>query len=194
MKFFHCLEAGDLVRLADSAAAAGASVISCHPDNAGMLWTWLEGKGIDSLVRFDAENINDMSAKISQAFKRGANGAIIYVRAPEISEFASALSPIRTDLFFNKKLLIALDISEVSDWGLAFHNLHKINADGIVLFAAGKKAKVDHFIGQLYGFISAASEWTGDIYFDFGDEHQIESAQRLSEKMLEREVRFFSDQ
>ncbi|MDR1360952.1 MAG: hypothetical protein LBJ18_01420 [Rickettsiales bacterium] len=234
-------ESGDLLRFAENAAANNISVISAAADSAPLLWSWLESYPVQIFARFDFNSAPDALAReINASFKRGSAGAIIEIssenskgqkdkrtngqkeddKCPSVLlsfcplyDFVSDFLPIRNDLFFNKKLFIALDIGSIQpgDWTEIFSQLEKISADGIVLTLSAKdkrtkgqkdnkKCPSDHlsicpyFVGQVYGFAESIGNWIGEIYFDLPDAQQNQNAFRLLEKMrpdLLPRVRFF---
>ena len=105
-------DTGELARVASSSVAHDMPVISALPDDVAMLWTWLEKTPARIYARFylpvrggrDVGVISDLSARINAAFKQGAHGAQIFMRAADLDDFAEQIGVVRDDLFFNREL------------------------------------------------------------------------------------------
>ena len=166
-------DTGELARVASSSVAHDMPVISALPDDVAMLWTWLEKTPARIYARFylpvrggrDVGVISDLSARINAAFKQGAHGAQIFMRAADLDDFAEQIGVVRDDLFFNRELAIGIDISEVGpfDWPAVFDALRRLRAGALVLVLARDGGDKSDFVGRMYAVLRAA----GDIKVRF---------------------------
>jgi len=196
------IDAGGLVSVAEIALRAGSRYVAVPASCVNMMWSWLEGKGIEILGIIDAKNFKEQRAnskeqigidsrlaeQIHSVLKKGADAVIL----PGSAEMISALLPVRHDLFFEKKLFMTIDLESLSAyiWPDIFHDLKKINVDGIILFATGANAT-----GKIYGMLSAAPmDFTGKIMVLSDSPEVMENALRLMQKIrpeLAGNLRFF---
>jgi len=84
-----------------------------------------------------------MIEEINSILKKGADGAAIKTSTVSLAGLASALFPVRHDLFFGKKLLFDLNLENMGplSWKDAFFQMKKIKADGIILSSFADKIK-----------------------------------------------------
>lgn len=181
-------DATDLARAADGAIANKLKMISVAPDAVGIVWPWLENKRIKIFARLyleydDADGISEIAEKINSVFKSGADGVQVFVNLESLSSFVSQLYLIRDDLFFNKDLIIGLDISTVEpcDWAGVFSELKKIRATGLMLALTRDTGNKSDFIGRVYAALNAwGDDYAGGLQFAFGlSQERMEQIMRL---------------
>ena len=188
---------GGSVSAADAALRIGARAIAADAHAVHMLWAWLENKGVEILAVFQGREVKGLdpeklSEQIQAVLKKGADGAIIKSTG-DLSELTDALLPVKSDLFFGKKLFIALALDNIGphDWGNIFRQLKKLGADGIVLDARGARTVA----GKVFGMLSNwDSGFAGRIMFLADHPVYMEDALRLIEKIkpeLIKKLRFF---
>ncbi len=170
------VDAMDLAATVQDALAGGIKVISCNADAVATLWPWLEKTGVKIIPRFycgagarDAD-ISELATKINTAFKSGADGAQVFVRFADIEKFVTQIGVIRDDLFFNKTLIIGVDINEVGpfEWSHLFDALHRVRANGLMLALTKYAGDESDFVGRVYAALSAL-DFDGALQFYCGD-------------------------
>lgn len=188
-------DSADLARFADMAIAVGAGMISVVPTAVPIIWPWLEKHAIKIMPRFyfgaaRAPNDADMSqlaVDINMAFKHGASGAVVFVSQRNLEMLVNSLRVVRDDLFFNKELIIGLDIGDIdaSHWDSIFECLIRIRADGLMLALTRDRGDKSDFVGRLYGALDAwNSGFFGDVYWMVGPSFmRAEQVVRLTEDM-----------
>jgi len=180
-------DSGDLARAAQTAAEYAMPVISAQPGDVSMLWTWLEKTPARIWARFylparggrDTGVISDLSAHVNAAFKQGAIGAQIFLRAADLNDFAQQIGVVRDDLFFNRELAIGMDIADVGpfEWAGVFDAMHSLRASALILVLAKDTGDKSDFVGRLYAAVAAAR---CDLHFVVGDNPlRIEQALRM---------------
>jgi hypothetical protein len=200
-------DASELISAADRALRADANAVLVDSDAVHTIWAWLENKGIKIFASLCDANIlktKDQRPKtkdvdyiglitrINFVLKKGADGIVLQA-SDNLPELASAISPVRQDLFFGKKLIIDLDICEVRplEWADVFNNLNKLGTDGIVF----RKDNEGDTAGAAHGMLNSwGKDFNGAVYFDFRKFRDIEDAWRLICNMrpaLKDRVRFF---
>ncbi len=183
-------DTGELARVASSSVAHDMPVISALPDDVAMLWTWLEKTPARIYARFylpvrggrDVGVISDLSARINAAFKQGAHGAQIFMRAADLDDFAEQIGVVRDDLFFNRELAIGIDISEVGpfEWPAVFDMVRRMRAGALVLVLARDGGDKSDFVGRMYAVLRAAGDIKCDLHFVLGNNPlRMEQAARL---------------
>ncbi len=186
------IDAGDLARVAQNVIEQNIPIISIQPDAVPILWTWLEKSPVKIIAKFIYDgDMPKLSEKINAVFKKGAHGARIIVA--DIAAFADELYNIREDLFFNRDLIVDVDIYSTNPDELSV--LEKIRPDAICFDMSGVPKKFDDFVGRVYGLLSADLNYK--MYFDVGnDMTRADQSQRLMEKIrpdLLKDLRFFID-
>lgn len=187
-------DAGDLARMAQYAVEHQMRMVSVAPDDVEVLWAWLENMPIKIVARFylparasrDVNKISELSMRINTAFKQGASGAQIFMRAADLHAFADEIAMVRDDLFFNKDLSIGLDISDVdaSQWPVVFDALRRVRATSLTLVLARDTGNKSDFVGRVYGVLNAWENLNCDLHFVPGNNTmRIEQAGRLIQKM-----------
>lgn len=198
-------DSGELARIASVAAGQTMPVISALPGDVQMLWTWLEKTSVCIYTRFylpprgarDVSVISDLTQRINAAFKQGAHGAQIFMRASDLADFANQIGAVRDDLFFNRGLAIGIDISDVGpfDWETVFDALRRLRAKALVLVLARDTGDKSDFVGRLYAAVNAAGAAKCDLHFVLGDNPvRIEQAMRMVRAIrpqMAAGVRFF---
>ncbi|MDR2412630.1 MAG: hypothetical protein LBD50_00260 [Rickettsiales bacterium] len=200
-------DATDLINMAETVVLEKIPVISAPPESIGSLWAWLEKEPVKIWGVFCLEMpkesereqvMSNLSSDINQSFKKGADGAQIFIKYSELESFVSELLPIREDLFFNKGLCIGLNLDEIapSEWTNVFLQLKIIRADALMLGLSGNKKNNAGFVGHIYGLMEHFDpDFGGELHFSFGNDYvKIEQAWRLAEKMrpeLAKRLKFF---
>lgn len=169
----------ELARLADMMAARGIGMISVAPPAVRIMWPWLEDRAIKILPRFyfgglraptDAD-ISQLAVDINMSFKSGASGAIVFVAQRHLKVLVNALHVVRDDLFFNKELIIGLDIADIDacQWADVFDCIVRIRANGLMLALTREKGEKSDFVGRVYGALDAwKPDFPGDVYWMVG--------------------------
>ncbi|MBR4860531.1 MAG: hypothetical protein IKV10_04480, partial [Alphaproteobacteria bacterium] len=105
---------------------------------------------------------------------------------------------IRDDLFFNRELVIGLDIGDIDsdDWANLFNELKRINASAVCFVLTKDMGKKSDFVGRVYGMLNAwDSEFSGALHFALENRpERIDQARRLVESIrpeLAKDLRFF---
>lgn len=201
-------DAPELIYAADSMVTYGFNEISVFADSVYMLWSWLEGKGIDIYARINTTEkmAGSIARDISGFFKKGASGAQIFVEANNLSFLVSELLPIKDDLFFKKKLQLAINLNSIGpfDWSDIFYQAKKIGADSILLYSnkmLEKKSKnnATDVIGQVYALLDSVDFDIGIGLRFFFTEKTIENTEstfRLIKKLRPeflKNTKFFVD-
>ncbi|MBR1380496.1 MAG: hypothetical protein IJ560_02820 [Alphaproteobacteria bacterium] len=196
---------GDLAAATASAVEMGCDLISVAPSNISVVWPWLEHKCPQILARFylktDATTmdaaISELAINANAAFKAGACGVQVFLSMADLAVFCRQIHIVRDDLFFNKKLCVGIDISEIGsgDWGRVFDSLSMIRADAIVLALARDTGGKSDFVGRIYGMLNTATTWNGAFHFTLGNNlFRIEQVWRLILALrpgIARDARFF---
>ncbi|MBD5391715.1 hypothetical protein HDR66_02825, partial [bacterium] len=165
----------DLAGVADMIAARGLSMISALPDDVMRLWAWLEGRPAKILARFylpprggaDVNAISDMTARINAAFKQGAAGAQIFMRAADLESFADMIAPVRDDLFFNRDFSIGLDIGDIdaTDWERIFDIVRRLHVGALTLVLTRDAGVRSDFVGRVYAALNNWGDVNCDLHF-----------------------------
>lgn len=198
-------EAGDLAHAASVAATHAMPVISALPSDVPMLWTWLEKTSARIYARFylpprgarDMAVMSDLTVRINNAFKHGAHGAQIFMRAADLVEFANEIGTVRDDLFFNRELAIGIDISDVDalGWDDVFSAVRRLRAGALILVMARDTGNKSDFVGRVYAAANAATNIKCDLHFVLGaNPVRIEQAARIVRAIrpeMAAGVRFF---
>lgn len=194
----------DLARMVEVATQHNAHVVSVLPDVVPTVWPWLENSGVKIYGRFyldekiDVSSLSDLTIKINQSFKYGANGAMVFVRYKNLSAMVDQVAFVRDDLFFNRDLVVGLDIGDVDsdDWVDLFRELKRINASAVCFVLTKDAGKKSDFVGRVYGLLNAwDSEFGGALHFALENRpERIDQARRLVESIrpeLMSGLRFF---
>ena len=195
----------DLARMVEFITEQNVHDLSVLPDVAPIVWPWLEKNDINILGRFylggetvNTDVISDLTVQINQSFKHGANGAMVFVRYKNLHDMVNQVAFVRDDLFFNRELVIGLDIGDIDsdDWTDLFQDLKRINASAVCFVLTKDNGKKSDFVGRVYGMLNAwDSEFGGELYFALENRPgRIEQAHRLVESLrpeLMPGLRFF---
>ena len=198
-------DGADLARMVQCATDWNADMLSVPPDVVPVVWPWTEDKPIGLLGRFyvgdekiDEKVMSDLTMKINQSFKGGACGAMVFVRYKHLAPMIDQVAIIRDDLFFNRQLVIGLDIGDIdsSDWVDLFRELKRINASAVCFVLTKDTGKKSDFVGRVFGMLNAwDSEFGGALYFALENRpERIDQARRLVESVrpeLAKDLRFF---
>lgn len=176
------IDTPDLAAAADLVVAHGLRDISVAPAAVSVVWPWLERTDVQITARFylspagrvaTFDDVSDIAARIKSAFKQGASSAQVFMRLADVSPFVQNVSPIRSDLFFNKDLVIGLNIGEInpSDWLGLIENLNQIGAALLLVLPQDRGLKSD-FVGRVYGLLDGPVEkFNGALHWCLGVGH-----------------------
>ena len=198
-------DGADLARMVQCATEWNADVLSVLPDAVPVIWPWIEDKPVNLLGRFYVNNdkidenvMSDLTIKINQSFKSGASGAMVFVRYQHLRPMIDQVAIIRDDLFFNRELVIGLDICDIDsdDWVNLFRELKRINASAVCFVLTRDTGKKSDFVGRVYGMLNVwDSEFSGALHFALENRpERIDQARRLVESIrpeLAKDLRFF---
>lgn len=181
-------DASDLILKVENIINKDISIISADFESVGIIWPWIEKKDMNLFAKFVIENdfnISNLARDINTVLKKGANGAQVFVPVQNLTDFIDQFAPIYSDLFFNKNLLIGLDLGHVlvMDWENIFINLSKIGGAGLSL--SFDKSQDTDFVGAVYGFINALpDDFDMDLHFMLGNRpDKMEQVFRLFDKV-----------
>ncbi len=171
-------DSGDLARVAAMAALHPMPMISAVPDDVAMLWAWLEKTPARIFARFympargarDERVVSGLTARINTAFKQGAHGAQIFMRASDLMDFADGMGAVRDDLFFNRTLAVGVDVADVGpfEWGGVFDAVRRLRAGALVIVLARDGGARCDFVGRIYAALNAAADAKCDLHFVLG--------------------------
>ena len=116
-----------------------------------------------------------------------ADGAQIFVRGTELSSLLEQLRMIRDDLFFNKDVVIGLDICDIGpfDWRAIFGALGAMRVNGIMLALVHDDGDASDFVGRVFACLGAWPDgMNAELQFAAGlMPNRIEQAIRLTQTM-----------
>lgn len=193
-----------LAHVAEFALKRGVSMMSVLPDAVSVLWPWLENAPVQILGRFYLPPrggdvaVSELAARCRTTFCSGGTGAQIFVSACDLKRFATALVPIRDDLFFNKYLSIGIDLADIEplDWPNVFEIVRNINANSLAVALTRDMGDKSDFVGRVYGMLDSWDDsFGGDLHFCLGaNPIRIDQARRLVHQLrpdLDSRVMFF---
>ena len=170
-------DASDLAGVADMVLGTGVSCVSMPCAATKRMWPWVENNHIKIFNRFvfasDKDVIDAVSVlatSVTAAFKAGALGGQVFVRAKDICAFCDAIKPVRQDLFFDKHFSVAIDIDEMrgQSWSAVFDALQEVRPDSILITARGDLFDANSdFLGLVFDMLnnwnldSDLHVWTG---------------------------------
>ena len=185
----------ELARLADMTVASGVGMISVAPSAVRIVWPWLEGYAIKIFPRFyfgtaqmpTDTDMSQLAVDINTSFKSGAAGAIVFVSQRHLKTLVNALHVVRDDLFFNKELIIGLDIGDIDayQWADVFDCMMRIRANGLMLALTRDRGNKSDFVGRVYAALDAWNPgFSGDMYWMTGGNFlRSEQVMRLTADM-----------
>lgn len=199
-------DAADLAVVADAAIVGAVPFVSVPVGVIKTFWPWVEGKNVKILTRFNVENlknqntdvvVSEFAKNLTNAFKTGADGAQVFVPADQITEFASLVRPIKSDLFFDRYLAIGINLDNMGDvgWAEIFKALTEIRPNSVLVM--GHVEKFDQssdFVGRVFDMLE---KWNleSDLHMMFGKNMlRVTQVLRLVHKMrpeLEKNMRVF---
>ncbi len=185
------MDGADLARAVEVLEQQNMNMISVGAGAVATVWPWLEEKDVKIYARFNfpdkrisEKQISDITVQINEAFKRGAYGAQIFLQVSALSGLVEQTHVIRDDLFFDKDLIVGMDILniDVTDWEGVFANLRKINASAVVFTLSQDSGDKSDFVGRIYAMLNAWSvENKFGLHFAFGPNFmRIEQALRMT--------------
>jgi len=185
----------ELARMADMAVSYGVGMMSVAPNSVRVVWPWLEGQAIKIIPRFyfggsrapTDSDISQLAVDINTSFKHGASGAIVFVSMRHLEVLVNALHVVRDDLFFNKELIIGLDVGDIDacQWDAIFDCIIRIRANGLMLALTRDRGDKSDFVGRVYGALDAWNPgFFGDVYWMVGaNPLRAEQVMRLTSAM-----------
>lgn len=199
------IDSAELARMVEFATDYNVDLLSVVPDAVGVVWPWIEAQDKKIIGRFyinddkiDERVMSDITVRINATLKQGACGAQVFVRYKHLKSMIDQVAIIRDDLFFNRDLVIGLDIGDVdaSDWADLFHELKRINASAVLFVLTKDAGKKSDFVGRVYGLLNAwDADFNGALHFALENRpERIDQARRLVESIrpeLLPNLRFF---
>ena len=188
------LDAGELARATEVVMSQNLPIVSVSPVAVPIIWPWLENCDVKILARFylDGKNItesqvSDVTVRINEVLKRGAHGAQVFLDVEAVADLVEQTYVIRDDLFFNKDLVLGLDILNVGpfDWDELYANLRKINASAVMFVFTNDMGDGSMFVAQIYAMLNMWNlENKFDLHFAFGPNFmRIEQVLRMIKTM-----------
>lgn len=182
-----------LPQVADFIVRQGFPVLSAPANLVRQVWPWIEHNDIKIINRcfFDATDdvdaaISKFALDVSNGARNGADGVQVFVSANKLSDFVTALKPLRDDLFFDRFFSIGLDISEINIdmWDGIFDSLRAVHANAVLIMAQGDDFdRSSDFVGRVFTMLE---KWNcdADLHMMFGkNTMQIIQTIRLVQKM-----------
>lgn len=188
-------DTSDLACIVSGAIDGGAVFMSVSENMTRDIWPWIENQDVKILNRFNftldgvpdvSDAISGLAAKITAAFKSGADGAQIFINHNDLRPFAEFIAGIKGDLFFNKYCSVALDIDKMSgvDWANIFTILGRLNPDSVLITASGESFDASSgFVGVVYDMLH---NWNIDagLHLMFGNNmFRVCQTVRLAQKI-----------
>lgn len=194
-------DTNDLANFANSVIENKVNLISVLPETVYFLWACLEKNDVKILSRFYFaplqknmdKDVALLVSNIADVFRKGANGAQIFVRLRDFDRFVDILKFVRDDLFFGRYLCIYFDINDVglADWDTVFQRLRDIRANAIGLTLNEDMGNRSDFVGRVYGMLQKW-DFNGELLFSLNNDYErmdqvirlVESErQELSDKL-----------
>lgn len=199
------IDGAELARMVEFATDYNVDVLSVLPGAVSVVWPWVEAQDKKIIGRFymnddniDERVMSDLTARINASIKQGACGAQVFVRYKHLKSMIDQVAIIRDDLFFNRDLVVGLDIGDIDsdDWPDLFHELKRINASAVLFVLTKDAGKKSDFVGRVYGMLNAwDSDFGGALHFALENRpERIDQARRLVESIrpnLLSGLRFF---
>lgn len=184
-------DSNDLAYATSVAIEQHISDISVVPVSVPVVWPWVENKNIKIFSRFyltghASEDVSEITEKVNASFKQGANGAQIFLSLDDLDDFVSQLYLIRDDLFFNKSMIIGMDISEIGpfEWSHVFSMMNKVRATGLMLALTKDTGNDSDFVGRVYAALNALEYDNLELQFMLGqNKDRMEQVYRLVKSM-----------
>ena len=197
-------DTNELAIACESIITNNVHLISVAPETVQNVWTYLEKSDVEILTRFYfnpiSKNIDtdmyNLAENISSVFKRGADGTQIFIKMRDFERFTDMLQIVRDDLFFEKKLCVAMDISDidVNNLEFIFQKLKALRTDALTLSLNEDTGTKSDFVGRVYAILQNL-DFDGDLHFILQNNFErIDQAIRLIESVkpeLSERVRFF---
>jgi len=186
-------EGTDLARISDFIITKNIPVISVPDGITEKIWPWIENCNVRIFNRFRIESgenfdvvVSNVARQINDGFCHGATGAMVITSPKDLEPFVDAIYPIKDDLFFDRDLVMGIDIDKVdsSNWKNIFSTLNRIGANAILLTAMGDNFDASSdFIGRVYAMFTNWN-FNGALYLMFG-KNMLRYSQvlRLAQKM-----------
>lgn len=182
----------DLAGGAENAVNLHVVGLSVVPAKVRVVWPWVERFRIKIIPRFYVDSVAgncvpELCADINSCLKQGADGAHVILKLNDLNRFVESVSPVRSDLFFNKFLSVGFDVFDIwpLDWTGVFDALKKLRANSLLLVLTHDDGDKSDFIGRIYG---ALENWDAlpdtELHIMLGDSfNRAEQVYRLVEKV-----------
>ncbi|MDR0319154.1 MAG: hypothetical protein LBH81_00220 [Rickettsiales bacterium] len=182
-------DATELIGAAGTAARMGIPRISVAAASVPAVWSWLEKSpvALSAMVAWNSAKMGtaDLVREITLPLKRGADQVQLYAKWKDLPKLSDALREIRDEIFFDKKLSLALSLDDVpyNGWLDAFKYAKELRADNIMLIAKSIKtldSKYFNFLDSLEG----GEPWGVEACVASDAVKPLEDIFRLTKKML----------
>lgn len=182
----------DLIGAAEYAAQMRVPMVSVEPKDVKTVWPWFEHLGVKIMPRFIVDGfggdaMSTLVMNINSVLKQGADGAQIILKLNDLNKFSELISSVRNDLFFNKDLVVGLNLLDIwpNDWKDVFDNITKMFASGVLLILSHDDMEKSDFVGRIYG---ALDNWNAnpdtELHVMLGESYpRAEQVYRLVEKL-----------
>lgn len=199
------MEGADLARAVEVLDAQSMKAVSVSPDSVTTIWPWLEQTDVKIFARFyfpdkkiSEKQVSDVTVRINNAFKHGAHGAQVFLQYAALGCLVEQTHVIRDDLFFDKDLIVGIDICDVgvSNWDDLFLDLRRINANAVMFVFTKDMGDKSDFVGRIYGMLNSWNDDNKfDLHFAFGPNFmRIEQTLRLVQAVkpqLSKQLKFW---
>lgn|GEM_PF-5530441 len=185
-------DASELIQAAALAAQFKIPRISVAASSVPAVWSWLEKSdvSVSALLAWnsDKSSFQDLVRDMAAPLKRGANEVQLYVKFQDLEALSNNLSAIKDEIFFGKKLSVALGMDGVpyNGWTDAFNHLNEVRADNIMLIAKNIKTLDQNY----YNFLDSLQNyqvwgnWGIEVCAAAGAIKPLEDILRLTQKMM----------
>lgn len=197
-------DTSDIALTADNIVQMGVDLISLPTDMVQDMWVYLEKSPIKILTRYNLvsnrknidEDIALLAKNIKNVCKHGADGIQIFLKMHDFDVFMEKISPVKADLFFQKKLSFCFDIMDIDTNNLekTFKQLNEFGVDAFGLTLNEDMGNRSDFVGRVYAILNNWN-FNGDLHFMLGNDYErIEQVVRLTESEkpeLMDKIKFF---
>ncbi len=174
-------DTNDLANFANSVIENKVNLISVSPETVYFLWACLEKNDVKILSRFYFaplqknmdKDVALLVSNIADVFRKGANGAQIFVRLRDFDRFVDILKFVRDDLFFGHDLCVCFDINDVgfADWDMVFQRLRNIRANALCLTLGEDMGNRSDFVGRVYGMLQKW-DFNGELLVSLNNDYE----------------------
>lgn len=182
-------DASALIQAAALAAQFELRRISVDASSVASVWSWLEKSrvALSAMVAWNSDKADAaaLARDITAPLKRGADSVQLFVRWKDLPKAAEALREIKSEIFFDKKLSVALSLDEApyDGWPAAFDCMDDLAADNIMLIAKNIKTAGQKYYSFLDA-LDAPRKWGIEVCVASDAVKPLEDLYRLTNKML----------